>query len=352
MPEKLRFIEFYGETQTHKLWTDDQCPSRLEDVIGNQMITETLNTYLEEKNLPNLIFCGPTGCGKSTVAKIIAKKYLGRYQKYCHLTIDGSINRGKNVVSDKNVKKKSTDCIEDPNIINFIRKSLNMPKNMCKIITVYDFDCMTSEAQMALRRVIELYSDRARFIFICNELNEIIEAIQSRTLVLKFQHIGLDDMKSRLKEISKSTNSTVFDDEIYHAIAIIANGDLKQAINCLQNFSGCAQTRNQNESVEKQLQSFYEIFNMPSIATVEDLIKACLKKDEKKAFDILQELFDNGYNESDILDIIIKVLSHSDKLVDRHQRVKFIIATTQCFCINESVPSVNHLYSLIVQFME
>ncbi|WP_258402143.1 hypothetical protein, partial [Pseudomonas aeruginosa] len=79
---------------------------------------------------------------------------------------------------------------------------LNMPANKCKIVCIYDFDCMTSEAQMALRRIIELYAHRVRFIFICNNLNNVIEAIQSRTLTLKFNSLTVECIIERLHEIA------------------------------------------------------------------------------------------------------------------------------------------------------
>jgi DNA polymerase III delta prime subunit len=338
----LRFVEAYDKPEPHKLWASDFQPHEMKGVIGNEMIVETLDTYLKSRTVPNLILCGPNGCGKSTVAKILVKKYLGKFHKYCNLDVIGSIHRGKNVVSEKNDKKKNTDKLVDgPNIVNFIRKCIRMPDDMYKIVTIYDFDCMTSEAQMALRRIIELYADKVRFILICNDLNSVIEAIQSRALVLKFNQISVEDIKSRLVQIANA-NNTSFTDEIYDSIAIMSNGDLKQAINYLQVFSSCS---------DKNLDNFYYIFNIPAIHTVKQMIKYCIDKNGQPAFETLMNLINNGYNVSDILDVIIKVLSYSEEITDE-QRVVFITETTRVFCLNEVSPSNTHLYNLVVHFIQ
>lgn len=257
------------------------------------------------------------------------------------MEVIGSIYRGKNVVTEKNDKKKMNDKSWDgPNIVNFIRKTVILPNNKCKIVTIYDFDCMTNEAQMALRRIIEIYSHKVRFIFISKDLNNIIEAIQSRTIPFKFNSIDIDQIIGRLKSIAY-INNILLTNEIYDSIAIMSNGDLKQAINCLQVFSSCK---------EKNLQNFYHIFNIPSIKTVHELIDFCLNRNSEQAFEILNRLINNGYNVSDILDIIIKVLSYSRKITDK-QRVIFINETTKIICINEGSPSTVHLYQLIVKFL-
>ena len=337
----LTFIEKYGDPQPHKLWASDHQPKELNDIIGNTMIVETLQSYLQNEKIPNLIFYGPNGCGKTTVSRILSEKYLGKYHKICNMEVIGSIYRGKNVVTEKNDKKKTADKSSDcPNIVNFIRKTVLLPDNKCKIVTIYDFDCMTTEAQMALRRIIEIYSHKVRFIFICNDLNNVIEAIQSRTIPFKFNSISIDDIKSRLHEIAE-INKIELSDEIYDSIAIMSNGDLKQGINCLQVFASCK---------EKSLKNFYHLFNIPSLKTVQELIDDCIKKNSSKAFEVMTRLINNGYNISDILDIIIKVLSYSKNLTDR-QRVSFIEETTKVICINEISPSTTHLYKLLVQFI-
>src|ERR1043166_1140630 len=103
----LTFIEKYNEPTPHKLWTSDYQPKSLDEIIGNEQIMETLKSLLKNERLPNLIFCGPHGCGKTTTAKILVETYLGTYYKSCNMEVIGSIYRGKNIVTEKTDKKKT-----------------------------------------------------------------------------------------------------------------------------------------------------------------------------------------------------------------------------------------------------
>lgn len=337
----IQFIEKYVAPVQHKMWTQEYAPKELKSIIGNQMVVETLDSYLTSGHLPNLLLCGPSGSGKTTVAKQLVRQYLGlNYEQY-NIEVIGSIYRGKNVVSEKNMKKSSSDTSNDsPRIMNFIRKKLCIPQNRCRIVTIYDFDCMTTEAQMALLRIIEIHVNKVRFIFICENLNGIIEPIQSRTLILNFHRIPMDDIIMRLKEISFDKQLSI-DDNIYQTIAIISNGDLKQAINCLQVISN---------SPNKKITNFYHIFNIPSIDTINQLICHCLSHRSKEAFQVIYQLLDSGYNVTDIFDIIIKVLIYHRNISDVDRT--FLIETTiKVIMMNEQTPSVIHLYRLVVNLL-
>ena len=321
----------------HTLWNNEYEPKILKDVIGNQMIAETLEGFLKS-DIPNLLFCGPNGCGKTTMAKILVHEYLGKqYDHHSHLRIIGSIYRGKNVVSEKTDKKTANDSNDVPNINNFIRKKSLLPAGKCRIVTIYDFECMTNEAQMALRRIIELHCQKVRFIFICNNLGKVIEAIQSRTLILRFQPIPSEEIDQRIKVIARD-KGRVFPEDIFEAITLMANGDLKQAINYLQVFS---------HNREVTLESFYHIFNIPSFQCINEIITTCLSGQGPKAFVVLGRLVDNGYNVTDILEIMIKLLLQNKKITEE-QRVLMVEEIIKVITANEQVPSVLHLYKLLV----
>jgi replication factor C subunit 2/4 len=326
------------------LWIHDHAPTQLNQIIGNPMIIDTLTSCLKNNQIPNLIFCGPNGSGKTITAKILVQEYLGTFYRNCNMEIIGSIYRGKNVVTEKSDKKKVSDTSGDnPNIVNFTRKSSQLPPHKCRIVTIFDFDCMTNEAQMALRRIIEIYSEKVRFIFICNNLNKIIEALQSRTLILKFSSPMTEEIINRLKEISEIEKLTI-SDEIYQAIGIISNNDIKQAINYLQVFSN---------SSDKNVENFYHLFNMPSIACITQIIHQCLEDNPSshaQAFTTLDLLIDNGYNVSDLLDIIVKVLMYNKDL-SASNRVLMLEETIKIICLCEQSNSVIHLYQLLTTWI-
>lgn len=342
MSTKFSFTERYVAPIPHRLWNHDYAPHGLTEFVGNQMVVETIQSFLKSQHLPNIMLCGPHGCGKTTLAQLLVKEYLGVDDDRFHLKIIGSIYRGKNVVSEKTDKKKTSDmCVDNPNIIHFIRKTANLPNHKCRVVTIYDFECMTTEAQMALRRIIEIYSHKVRFIFLCNNLNKIIEAIQSRTLILKCQPITLEEIVTRLKTIATDQQINI-NEEVFQTIGMMAQGDLKQAINYLQVFA---------HSPSKQMENFYHLFNIPSIQRMSELIQHCLQGQGTLALIILDQLLDNGYNVTDILDILIKVLLYRKDLSET-DRVFLIEETIKVICINEQTSSPVHLYRLVVSFLK
>jgi len=322
---------------SHTLWHEKYSPTNFEEIIGNENVVETVKNFLQNDIIPNLILDGPFGCGKTQLSKILVNKYLGIYKNIGHLEIIGSIQRGKSVVSEKTDKKKSSSS-NGLNIIDFIKKSTNLPKTKSKIVTIYDFDCMTSEAQMALRRIIEIYANRVRFIFICEKITNVIEAIQSRCLVLKFQSISNELIIDKLKLLHKLNCDKKEAESIYEAICILSNGDLKQAINYLQMFASC---KIQNQS------NFYKIFNVPSIPLVKNILIMWGKNDTYNCMRELQLLIDDGNTLNDIIDIMIKILINSNVSIDARTKSNMIVNITKILHLNELNPSNIHIHRLV-----
>ena len=250
----MDFLEILGKNPVNvsKPWTLKYIPDSLMEISGNSNIIESLNYYLINENIPNMIITGPNGVGKQTAVKCLLKQYLGEYRKEASLIIYGSINRGKDVVSEKIEQKKNDKSYVGPNIMNFTKRKLSLPQNLCKLIVIYDFDQMTREAQMALRRIIEMYSEKVRFIFTCNNISNVIEAMQSRCVILKFSKLLDSEIRDVISKIAIKENEKMSDD-VLDLICLAAFGDLKQAINYLQILSF---------SQRKDVDSFYKIFNM------------------------------------------------------------------------------------------
>ena len=317
------------------LWYRKYEPQNLDGIIGNESIIRILKYYLGNNNIPHLLIMGKNGVGKKTAISCLVKEYLGSHYDYACLNIHGSIYRGKDVVSENTDQKKSDKVNDAPNIINFIKKLTLLPKHLCKIIVIYDFDHMTKEAQMALRRIVEIYSDKTRFIFLCNDMSNIIEAIQSRCVLIKFNHISDDDISIVLNQIAEKEKIKL-PKEVNDVITLSADGDLKQAIGYLQIIS---------KANEINIDNFYKIFNMPSFITIKQIIGYCMAKDHR-AYKLLQGLIDNGYNINDILDIILKVVSDYE-FPNEKIRKEYIKAIAKCFYMTETSNSHQHLYYLV-----
>src|SRR5207245_1566132 len=141
------------------------------------------------------------------------------------LELNASDENGINVVRDKIIK-----------FANIVVGSGDpkYPSPSFKIIILDEADSMTSEAQTALKKVMEATCAITRFVFICNYETKIIDAIKSRCADFRFNPIPDDLMIQKLKAIAKDENMNI-EDDVFQVITDICHGDARRSINTLQN---------------------------------------------------------------------------------------------------------------------
>ena len=152
---------FNNETTTKKentLWVEKYRPQVLKEYIGNDLLKEKVQTYLDNNDVPHLLLYGKAGTGKTTLAKIIAQTIECDY-----MVINAS--------DENNVETVRTKVKNFASGAGF--------KGM-KIIILDEFDYMTPNAQAILRNLMETFSRHTRFILTCNYHEKIIEPILSR----------------------------------------------------------------------------------------------------------------------------------------------------------------------------
>lgn len=202
------------------MWVEKYRPAKLSYIINQKEIIGSLKTLLKNvSEMPHLMFSGSAGVGKTTAAICLSREILGEHWKDHTLELNASDERGINMVRDR-VKK-------------FARFSGLDTKIPFKIIILDEADEMTSDAQTALRRIIEDTARHCRFILIANNISKIIEPIQSRCAVFKFSRISEEDVTSYLEEICKKEKIR-FDEKGLKTIYSYSEGDMRHAINILQ----------------------------------------------------------------------------------------------------------------------
>jgi replication factor C small subunit len=202
------------------MWVEKYRPQKLEDVINQEEVKERLGPLLQKKEeMPHLLFAGPPGTGKTTVALIVSRKVLGELRDEYTLSLNASDERGIDTVRER-VKV----------FASYSDRREGVP---FRLVILDEADEMTSSAQTALRRIMEDSSKFARFILIANYSSNIIEPIQSRCAVFRFQRVGSEEVVGYLKRITKSEGVKATD-KVLEAIYEATGGDLRQAINLLQ----------------------------------------------------------------------------------------------------------------------
>src|SRR3989337_3965982 len=177
-----------------EIWTEKYRPSKFSEIVGQDNTVKKVESLTNSLNIPHLLFAGPAGTGKSTLALIIAKELFKENWRENYLELNASDERGINVVREK--------------VKSFARtKSIgNVP---FKIIFLDEADALTPEAQQALRRTMENYSATCRFVLSCNYSSKIIDPIQSRCAIFKFKLLEKKDIEKRLKVIAESEKLTI-----------------------------------------------------------------------------------------------------------------------------------------------
>ncbi len=207
-----------GRPLVQDVWVEKYRPQSLSDVVGQEEAVGRLKAYVETGNVPHLMFAGPPGTGKTTSAIALAKDLWGEDWRSRFLELNASDERGIGVVRGK---------------IKDFAKVATTDRMGFKIVFLDEADALTHDAQSALRRTMERYTQTTRFILSCNYSSKIIDPIQSRCAVFRFRPLTVDQVKSYIRKIAKEENVEVTSDGV-DALVFVAKGDLRRTVNTLQ----------------------------------------------------------------------------------------------------------------------
>jgi len=203
-------------------WTEKYRSKRLDDnIVGQEAIVKRLKAYVKQKSMPNLLFAGPPGVGKTLCAIALAYELFGDSFSQNFMELNASDERGIDVVREQ---------------IKSYAATLPFGGIKFKVIFLDEADALTREAQNALRRTMENTSATTRFILSANYSSKIIEPIQSRCALFRFRPLSETHVIERLKYITGKEKVHVAEDG-YKALVYSSEGDMRKAINFLQTAS-------------------------------------------------------------------------------------------------------------------
>ncbi|NXE02749.1 RFC5 factor, partial [Chaetorhynchus papuensis] len=194
-------------------------PQALSELVSHRDILSTVQRFISEDRLPHLLLYGPPGTGKtSTILACARQLYREREFGSMVLELNASDDRGIDIVRGPILSFASTRTIF---------------KKGFKLVILDEADAMTQDAQNALRRVIEKFTENTRFCLICNYLSKIIPALQSRCTRFRFGPLTPELMVPRLQHVIQEEGVDVTEDGM-KALVTLSSGDMRRALNILQ----------------------------------------------------------------------------------------------------------------------
>ncbi len=238
-----------------EMWAEKYRPKALGDMADQKEIVERLHSFVRSRNVPHCIFAGPPGTGKTTAALCLARDLYGSVYRERIMELNASDERGINVVRET---VKTFARIRSIGEIPF------------KILILDEADNMTGDAQQALRRTMERFTETCRFILIANYSGKIIEPIQSRCAPFRFTYLPRQEQDTYLRTIAEKEGLTLLDEGL-NAIFEVCRGDLRRAVNTLQ----------AGASLEKPIDAkiIYSIAGRANPADVREMMKTAMGGD-------------------------------------------------------------------------
>ncbi len=309
-----------------EVWTEKYRPETLEDIVNHEHVVERLKAFVEDESLPHLLFTGPAGTGKSASSLAIAKDLFGEKWRNNVLELNASDTRGIDIIRNQVKDFARSKAVGD---VPF------------KIIILDEADALTPEAQHALRRTMENYTETARFILICNYSSKIIDPIRSRCSIFRFPRLEREDASVLLREICEEEEVS-YDEEGLEAIFSVTRGDLRKSINLLQSVSATGK-----EVTEEVV---YEVSSQAKPDAVEGMLKNALDGKFTEARDRLQELIlEKGISGIDIIKEIHRQVYDLD--IEEKRKVRLVEKMGEYeFRLDEGADEQIQLEALLAQF--
>jgi DNA polymerase III delta prime subunit len=260
------------------LWVEKYRPQKIDDCVLPQALKDTFRQYVEQGELPNFLFTGSAGVGKTTIAKALCNEIGAEY-----MMINGSEESGIDTLRTKIKGFASTISLTDAK----------------KVVILDEADYLNANStQPALRGFIEEFANNCRFILTCNFKNRIIEPIHSRCSVIEFKIDNKDKQEiaatfyKRVAQILKQ-EQIEFDPKVVVELVMKHFPDYRRILNELQRYSVSGKI-DSGILVNMSEESFKSLIKLLKEKDFTEVRKWVSKNSDSDTTSLFRELYDSA----------------------------------------------------------
>lgn len=279
-------------------WIEKHRPRVIKNILLEDNVKHEIIRIIDDKELPNVIITGRPGIGKTTTIKCLARTLYGEYYDQYVLELNASDDRGIKIEADISRFCKSLTIIPE-------KEKFNYPHH--KLIILDEADNITEKAQHIISKLMGMYKDTTKFAFTCNTSYNIIEIIQSRCKIIRYQKVRVERIQLRLEDICDYEKIKYKRDALFY-IAELCDGDMRSALNILE------LTYRRHKVIT--IKNIADVYDKPQRQFLRNIIDSCLEKNIKDALRQTKTLKNKGYTGTDIASGMFHTLKskHCDDL--------------------------------------
>lgn len=281
-------------------------PHSFKDMIGNTEVVKQLSNMVITKQIPHLLLSGPSGVGKSLAIHCLANELYGdnpRLHKEVILSLSSCDDRGIYAIRTR--------------VRQFSQKKVSLPQGVPKLVVLEEADNLHQSSQQALRKMLE--DTGTRFVFICQNISNIIEALQSRCVLFHFHRIRDLDINRYLEQIC-ADEKIEYTRSGLTTLTSISGGDLRIALNYLQSIFTCYGKITST--------NIYGLTGLPPTSRIRDVILICFRGEINKAYRDLLDISHQGYSLFDILEVFMKMCQKNEEMLFTNEELRLTVLKT------------------------
>jgi replication factor C small subunit len=313
-------------TIEYPIWRIKYHPQNLNEICGREKVLETLKQIIKQKNFPHLLLVGAEHIGKTTIAHLFAKQFLGKNfdanLKLIYTDVPLSDEERKQAKSEAYISTSKIGSLAGKTITTpaFIQVRIKpfvqlkvFGEAPFKILIVKNFELLGSN-QQGFRRLMEIYSSNCRMILITTKISNIIDPIISRCQIILIPQIDFKGFKELIQKIANNESLTI-EEGIIEILYKLTEGKISRAIDLLQLCSISGNNINMNK--------LYETSQLFQNELIKSLLLMTFRGDFPKARELARKIISTyKFNPHELFKLLLIELNKLP--LDKFAKIKLI----------------------------